>query len=350
MKKIVLTLDYELYGNGSGDVFKHIIGPTKNLLRICSLHHAHMTIFFEVVEYWKLKEEWEHGNRMGYEKNPITAIEEQLQYAYLEGHDIQLHIHPQWVDAVWKDERWIVNNDEWRLGEFRNNSYDQLLELMKRGKQTIEEIIRPINANYECIILRAGGYNVQPSGNIIKAMKALGMKVDSSIVPGAVEKGILSQYDFSEVPIDIGMWECGNCLEEKGCNDIFEIPIVTFPIHRWRKYLSWGRIISLMQNRKSAKETFNAKTNISNENKSRLFVKIRFFLEKEYQTWDFCLFSKSLHRKYIKEISEQNNRDIICLVGHPKSLASTTSLNYLLEHLQGEYKTLTDIIHEIKQG
>ena len=29
MKNIILTLDYELYGNGSGNVFRHIIEPTE---------------------------------------------------------------------------------------------------------------------------------------------------------------------------------------------------------------------------------------------------------------------------------------------------------------------------------
>ena len=29
MKNIILTLDYELYGNGSGDVFRHIIEPSE---------------------------------------------------------------------------------------------------------------------------------------------------------------------------------------------------------------------------------------------------------------------------------------------------------------------------------
>ena len=59
MKTICLTLDYELYGNGSGDVFKNIIEPTNQILSILHKHNIHISIFLEVVEYWKLKEEWE---------------------------------------------------------------------------------------------------------------------------------------------------------------------------------------------------------------------------------------------------------------------------------------------------
>ena len=99
MKTLLFTLDYELYGNGSGDVFKHIIEPTDKILGIVEKYNAKLTIFFEVIEYWKLKEEWESGNRMGYDRNPIEAMERQLKRAFEYGHDIQLHLHPQWVDA-----------------------------------------------------------------------------------------------------------------------------------------------------------------------------------------------------------------------------------------------------------
>ena len=34
MRTLFLTLDYELYGNGSGDVFHHIIEPTDRILKI----------------------------------------------------------------------------------------------------------------------------------------------------------------------------------------------------------------------------------------------------------------------------------------------------------------------------
>ena len=178
MRNILLTLDYELYGNGSGDVFKHIIEPTERILNICQTFHAKLTIFFEVVEYWKLKEEWEKGNKMGYEQDPILAMEKQLQEAYLNGHDIQLHLHPQWIDAKWLNGEWIVNNEDWRLGGFRNNNYEAVYNLINKGKKTIESIIWTVDSNYNCSILRAGGYNIQPSDGIVKAMKALGMKAD----------------------------------------------------------------------------------------------------------------------------------------------------------------------------
>ena len=59
--------------------------------------------------------------------------------------------------------------------------------------------------------------------------------------------------------------------------DIIELPIVSFPIVRLLKYLSFTRIKSILLNRKSAKATFSAKTASSNGRNLGLINKISFF-------------------------------------------------------------------------
>lgn len=341
MKSIVLTLDYELYGNGSGNVFQHIIAPTEKILQLAGKYNAKITIFFEIVEYWKLKKEWETGNSMGYQENPIEAIEQQLKKAYSLGHDIQLHIHPQWVDAKWINDHWTVNLNEWRLGDYKKEGEFSLVKLLSNGKASIESIIQEVDRNYRCTTLRAGGYNIQPSHEIVKAMKAAGLMIDSSIYPGGKETGSLSNYDYSNIPLDLDKWETGSELEEQGHSQIFEYPIVAFPIIRLSKYLNIERIKSLLQNKNSAKQAFEAKTsgNLSNSK----FQKIKYFFEKEFQTWDFCLFSPRMHKKYLSLIEKQN-KDTFVLVGHPKSLVSTRGFEFLLEqtHTKFNYKRFKD--------
>lgn len=337
MKSIVLTLDYELYGNGSGDVFRHVIIPTDKILKIAGRYNARITFFFEVVEYWKLKKEWERGNSMGYDTNPVAAIEDQLKHAYREGHDIQLHLHPQWVDAVYVNRHWKVNLDEWRLGGYKREGEFSLVHLLEKGKKTLENIIQSIDPGYQCIALRAGGYNIQPSQEIVKAMRAAHLYIDSSIFPGGKECGTLSRYDYSDIPVDAGFWNVGTELEKPGKSGIMELPIVAFPLVRWKKYLTMERIKSLLRNRESAKDAFEAKTG-GDKGKWR---KIKFFLEEEWQTWDYCLFSKSMHRQFLKAIEKQSDRNVFTLVGHPKSFVSGKGLEYLLGRTRGKYSCIT---------
>ena len=48
---LLLTLDYELYGDGSGNVFNHIVDPTNVIMDVAERYGARITVFFEVVEY-----------------------------------------------------------------------------------------------------------------------------------------------------------------------------------------------------------------------------------------------------------------------------------------------------------
>lgn len=195
-----LTFDYELYGDGSGDVFQHIIEPTNRILNICDSNHIKTTIFFEVIEYLKLKEEWNNGNKMGYSKNPIEAIEKQLQEAAKKGHDIQLHVHPQWVKAKYEENQWKVDLSNWRLGDFKIEENYSIEDMLSNGKKTIENLIREVVSEYQCIALRAGGYNVMPSQKVYNAMQNLGLKIDSSVYPDGYERGELSRYDYRDAP------------------------------------------------------------------------------------------------------------------------------------------------------
>lgn len=341
-KTLVLTLDYELYGNGSGDVFEHMIRPTNEILSIVDAYGIKLTIFFEVVEYWRLKEEWNRGNRMGYDENPIAAIEEQLKRAYRNGHDIQLHLHPQWVDARYQDGNWVVNLEDWRLGGYDKEGEYSLKNLLIKGKKTIEDLIRPIDDEYRCVALRAGGYNIQPSQELVKAMKEVGLCIDSSIYPGGRELGFLSNYDYSAITNDLAYWQVGGELEQVGNNGVYELPIFALPILRFRKFLSLDRIKSLFRNRKSTKLAFEAKTSST---KNGILGKIKYFFETEWQTWDYCLFYNAMHRQFLRGVERCKNRDLFVLVGHPKSFTTDAGFKYLLKKTYGkyEYKTLVDI-------
>ena len=342
MKHLILTLDYELYGDGSGNVFEHIIKPTERILTIAEAYNARLTIFFEVIEYWRLKEQWYNGNHMGYAENPITAIEEQLRDAYARGHDIQLHLHPHWVNAYWHDNHWIVDNSCWRLSVLPQV---EIAELLKKGKQTIENILGA--DEFHCNVFRAGGYNIQPSENVVKAMQSSGFIADTSIYPGGNECGSLSRYNYSIISYEKGIWYCGDNLEmEVEKSDIIELPIVAFPMIRLKKYMSLSRILAVLRNRHSAARTFAAKT--SNSGSSGKINKLFYFFCTESQTWDYCLFSPSMHCDFLRKIKKQTSRHFFVLVGHPKSLVTTTGFEYLLQHAVGyDFPTMTDMLHTL---
>lgn len=352
MKRILLTLDYELYGDGSGDVFKHIVEPTNAILKVVERYGAKITVFFEVVEYWRLKQEWESGNHMGYDRSPAEAMEQQVLDIIRRGHDVQLHIHPQWVDAKWEDGRWVVDLDNWRLGTFSSPTMT-LKKLIAEGKRILEEMIMPSFPDYKCIAIRAGGFNIQPSQDIVSIMRELGIMFDTSIVPGAKEEGSLSVYDYTGLPVDKGFWFVDDKLEAPSSinTNIVELPHVAFPIVRFLKFLSLSRIKSILQNRKSAQASFSAKTSSGGKD-GGIMKKLSFFFKKEYQTWDYCLFPIWMHGYFLRKVMTQSKRDLFVVIGHPKSLVSTKSLESMMMKTcsKFDYPTISSISNKFFGG
>lgn len=350
MRHLVLTLDYELYGDGSGDVFVHMVQPTNRILAVCDQHKVKLTLFFEVLEYIRLKQEWDKGNHMGYKENPVEAIEQQLKTMALAGHDIQLHVHPQWINAQFVDGAWQVDLDSWRLGDFAGPNGYSIEDMLRDGKQTIEALIRPVCPDYQCTILRAGGYNVMPSGPVYQAMMNVGLDIDSSVYPGGYETGALSRYDFRAASLDLDYWPALS--EDFSKPDpgsmVVELPIFALPQRRFRK-LSPARIRSALQNRGSARRSLAAKTG-----KRSLMQKISFFFEKEAFTWDFCLFDFKLHKRFFRYIEQQlPERRAFVLIGHPKGYTADKDFERMLQYAKNReysFATLKELAEEARAG
>lgn len=348
---LTLTFDYELFGDGSGNIFTHIIEPMDYILKRCNKYNIKITIYFEALEYIKLRDEWLKGNTMGYKKNPIKAIVNQIQQAVKDGHDIQLHIHPQWFDAYFKNEKWVVDMNNWRLGDFKGNDIYGLLDLVADCKNELEKLIRSVNPEYLSIGFRAGGYNIMPSYEIYSVLVALGFKYDSSVFPGGHENTNLSKYDYRNLDNKLDFWWADlNDHKQPALqvSNIMEIPIFSLTVQRWQRILTWNKIKSLLIKSKQSMSSL-AKEKI--ENKS-LWRKITFMFQDEVVTWDVCMFSKRLHKKTLKRIksnylSERNN---FVLIGHPKSLSQPKLFDNFLKLVTNKkhsitFKTLSEL-HE----
>ena len=57
MKKIVLTIDYELFlGEKTGNVKNCMIEPTEKLASILEKNSSRMTVFWDILHYYRLLE------------------------------------------------------------------------------------------------------------------------------------------------------------------------------------------------------------------------------------------------------------------------------------------------------
>lgn len=355
---LILTIDYELYGDGSGNVFETMINPTNDYLKLCEKYNIKSTIFFEVIEYIRLAEEWEKGNKMGYHKNPAEAIRGQIIKAFQEGHDIQLHIHPQWINAKYETGGWVMDNRYWRLPEVpveADLNFPLGLDaLIKMGKNRIENILKPIDQAYQCNIFRAGGFNIFPSHQIIPILRANGFIADSSVFPGSFQDSEFSYFDYRNIPNDLPYWWINGSVTHPTSNqkDFLEIPVFAEKIVRIRKY-DKNRIKIAMKNKKSNLQKIQSKVGMQ---RSNILQKMLFFFEKEALTWDYCLFSNRKMNRYLKsakkiEADSQQKFHPFVLVGHSKEfLLPGTLEKFIRKNIQEiDFSTLSEAVTKINQ-
>src|SRR5688572_18049212 len=186
LKPIVLTVDYEIFGNGTGDVRQHIVDPTERMARICEEHNVPLCIFFEVEEYLgfvRYRDALRHD--LGYD--PGELIRNQIISLMRRGHDVQLHLHPQWYNAGYRNRQWELNWN-WPSVDHLFEEQTQVNSYMAERKAVIDEMYAEAGLRRTVTAYRAGAFCAQPAQKLLRALAANSFVIESSVVVGLHRK------------------------------------------------------------------------------------------------------------------------------------------------------------------
>ncbi|MDE3058748.1 MAG: methyltransferase domain-containing protein [Bacteroidota bacterium] len=188
MNFISITIDYETWhplpDGWVIDWEKDIFTPTERFLDIADRTGIKLTFMVEIGEYFWLSE---------FEPTIAKRMESQLREIVRRGHDVQLHLHPNWLPelgAKFESGKWYW---DWTKSKCEDYPGD-LNELIAQCKQTLETILKTENSSYQVTSFRAGTYKVQPFKRLHQALNANGILCDTSVYQGGFseERG----YDF----------------------------------------------------------------------------------------------------------------------------------------------------------
>jgi hypothetical protein len=221
---LILSNDWELFGDGSGDFYEIQYKPTEALLKTCEEHGAKLTLMAEVGQQWAHRE---LGDKEAWALEISQAWEYQLKDVIRRKHDVQLHLHPQWLNATFRDNRWLLDYNEWAISAL---SPDRQEEYLKEGKQYLDKLLMSVVPDYSCIGFRAGGYCIEPSQTVIQSLLKAGIVCDTSVTKGLFEPG---DYDYRDAYSNYLPWFVSNS-SVKYIGDtnsgLLEIPIHSVPI------------------------------------------------------------------------------------------------------------------------
>jgi len=348
---IITSLDYELFGDGSGKVQREQIITTKHLANIYDLYGAKLTIMFEYGQF-RAYEKFTKFNSKFKEANEL--IKEQLIDLVKRGHDVQLHYHPQWHYAKYNNlsKNIDVNLDYIDISSLPQN---ELNELLKEGKAFLENLLKPYNENYECIAFRAGSWAVRDEAKLITALKSAGFKADSSVVPNVEFKSCKINFKYSNSPSEYKFWFCNDKISKEADGTFIEIP--NYTIKNRFAFLNYFNMKYFLSHKISS-QFYRVKVS---EKKLNKFQKIKKILSRDYYMADINTMSYKTLVKMVDKVVSSNSNELIPImfIGHPKVSYAIDDMHLFFKKIEFKYgnnvefwsfKEAVDYILKAKDG
>lgn len=346
MKKklsLQLTLDYELFGDGTGDVNREQIIPTNNLMDICEQYGAKLTVYFEYGQYLAFEK---FSNLNDNLKRANLAILTQLKDIIERGHDVQFHLHPTWLKATYNQVSGF--NLDKKSYDITSLSEENMVRILSQGKEFLESNLKKINPSYQCIAFRAGAWSAKDSKKLISALLKSGFLVDSTVAKGAHLKSDYGSFDFRKVS-EKPSWFSNQdiCVESNDNYSIFELPILT-------KQTKLAPLFYISQKRNFINSIVSHfyRTKVTDQGAS-LFTKLKKVVSRDFVLADFNFMPAKTLIKIIKDEVDSFNaiEDLIpiILIGHSKTSYQNDDLHLFFRYLEKEYNVCFDTVSSYYQ-
>lgn len=221
--KHIITFDYELFfGSDSGSVDNCILRPTERLETLLNSYNIKATFFVDVGYLVRAEE-------LKCDLDSINNVKAQIQQLHLDGHDIQLHIHPHWQESTWEQGKWYFNLSKYKLSDF---SIEEAAKIIRRYSSALRDLI-----DVHPVAFRAGGWCIQPFSHFSSALYEAGIRIDSTVYIGGKNASAIQGFDFHDAP-SLPYWRFENDpLEVDSKGSFIELPISSAsinPLFFWR--------------------------------------------------------------------------------------------------------------------
>ena len=219
--RLILSFDHELSLGGTGSFDYNLFAPTYELLALSAEIGVPIALFTDILCALRYREQDPDGFFKPYCR--------QLEAALRGGHDVQLHIHPHWIDSTWVDGVYQPSS-HFALSDFEKTAPpDDIRGIVRRAFTFLTELCLAYDPVYRCIAYRAGGHNLWPATAIIlSSLYESGIRIDSSIVKNFRFRSNISAVDFRAMP-DSANWfiPVSGPLNAQSDSGIFEVPIAS---------------------------------------------------------------------------------------------------------------------------
>jgi len=353
MINVLMTFDYELpLGGLDGSFSQTLFDPGSKLLALAQNMNVPLNFFADILCYQRFKE-------LG--RTDFTSpFEKQLQESFSSGHDVQLHLHPHWMETEIEGNKFYPSGN-YGLHCFANRKYPENIEgIVEKGVEGLSGILQAVGQSYSCVAYRGGGYLLNPAtAQILNALYKNGIRIDSSIGKGYFFKSDRSIVDYTNIP-DKANWFLNmqgdlkkENIEKSG---IFEIPIASKP----KDFFEMPTAFKLKK--LAHRAPINRGIMVHQKPESMgLKEKIKSLLSHRMLTFDNYTYSLDYPIKILNHFVKRYYKSkpiYLCTVSHPKSMGEYSFK--MMEHFVKEttalyggevnFTTYSKVYNDLKTG
>ncbi len=329
---ILISFDHELSLGGARSYSKNMFDPSEEILHLANELQVPITFFTDILCALKFRE-WDYAN---FYEPYCKQIEKTVRL----GHDVQLHLHPHWIESEMEDGQFVPSK-KFGLGDFLNdNPPNNIPGIVGKGINLLTDICRSADSNYKCIAYRAGGYNLYPhTQEILRSLYEHGIRIESSIAKGFYFSSGVSKVNFRNMP-DQANWTIPieGPLDAIGATGLLEVPIASRPRN------TLNNIPFLIKRVLHRKRSFDSGGwGIHNSNTGKLEKLSRLFPNSAWMLGfdDFANNVSDLKKILYHHLRIHQRDDIVIasIISHPKSMGPYNLLlmKEFVENIKDEY-------------
>lgn len=332
--------DIEILGNGQGHVFYRQYLPILRYVELLKKYNIKSSFYVDIAHLLFLRKNEalkDFGLQADYiEKTIVHLLENNME--------VQLHLHPQWVNARIESNE-IRVSDEWNIGQLSEN--DQTVLVME-ALSYLNGIIKRTKKTNPITSFRTGSWGLQPFQNLYETFNEVGIKTVLGPIKGLKipKLGI----DYTKMESDTVPYYC----EKTDCNKIgLEKGAIVVPMTP--TFLNWIDLVRYYFHSKfkSIKKRYDMDLDLNErvlgtryidptEGKDRITLSLRpFKTHLKMNAQPFWLLKRTFKRSYNEVIQNGNDFKLIVVETHSKDFKNNfDAIERFIDHLTKEYNEL----------
>jgi len=329
MIECIFTIDYEIYGDGTGSLKELVYEPAKQLKDIFEKRGVRFVNFVEVSEFEKI-ETWGTDRAFG-------LVKQQIRELYQSGFEIGLHLHPQWCNARHENGRWVLDAAEYNLCTL---SSDRITEIVEGSLKYLRNVLD--QPDFSPLSFRAGNWLFQPTRTAAKVLSAYGIKIDSSVFKGGLQRN--HKLDYRPALKNGYYWPFSDDANEPDADGRWiEVPIHTEMVPSWRMTTS-------------KRMSFGGNIGMAGQNVTRKLNRALDFMRFRYpRKFDFCRMTMDEMTSMIDRVMREDQKSPeayrpLVAIGHTKDLNDFQAVDAFLGFLTAKgisVRTFSDIYPQL---